>query len=105
MHERYEAALDAVAYLQTTIPDVIVYSAIVHWHPVAAKHRLPRDVSYWKTLNAEMIVWATKLRVLLIEGWKSSIGVQDEIKQAQYLLKPVEGLLWKCVDDWASGLR
>lgn len=102
MEERYEAAIDAVAYIQTTMP-AVVYSPIVHWHPVAKRHKLPREHAFWINVDDEFITWAGKIMVLTLPGWKQSAGVQREIMKARYWLKVVQELSPLKVQEWMQG--
>lgn len=84
---RYGAAIQATGKLHRA--DMVVYSPIVHYHPIALHHKLPGDYDYWKHINEIFIQKSSGLIILTINGWKESRGVQDEIELAQSLKLPV----------------
>jgi hypothetical protein len=61
----------------------VVYSPIVHWHPIAKAYELPPGFDYWRKLDREMIDCAEVLWVFTLEGWKESKGVKVEIDYAK----------------------
>ena len=67
----------------------IVYSPITHCHPIAMAVKLPTDFNFWKKLNFEFIDWSEEVRVLCIDGWRTSVGVAAEIEYANSQGKPV----------------
>ena len=85
--ERYDAAVDATTALIKK--DYIVYSPIVHCHPLALKHSLPTDHKYWKEYNQAFIEWTDVGYVLRIPGWRESLGVLADIAALCRLGKPV----------------
>lgn len=85
--ERYDAAVDATAALIKR--GNIVFSPIVHCHPLALKHSLPKDHVYWKKYDQAFIEWADVGYVLRIPGWKGSLGVMSDIKALCKLGKSV----------------
>jgi nucleoside 2-deoxyribosyltransferase len=87
MHERYEAALAFVAHISRK--NQCIYSPVVHYHPVAVYHDLPRAFDFWRPLNEHMIDLADSLYVLQLEGWRESFGTAAEIAYAKSLGKPV----------------
>lgn len=66
----------------------VVFSPIVHSVPLAAAG-LPSDWQYWRDYDHEMIRRADALFVLALEGWRESIGVQEEVAFAAALRKPI----------------
>lgn len=84
---RYEAAIDAVAGMMNR--GMVVYSPIVHCHPIQQRHSLPTEWTYWQRFDETMIERCDELHVLMLDGWKESVGVTAEIKIAQRLDKPV----------------
>jgi len=87
IEERYRAALAASAWLLSSRK--WVFSPIVHCHHIARERQLPLDYAFWRDYNTIMIENASELLVLLIDGWKRSKGVSDEILFAQRIEKPV----------------
>ena len=85
--ERYNAAVDATADLIKK--GYIVFSPIVHCHPLALKHNLPKDHVYWKEYNQSFIEWADIGYILCIEGYARSKGVDADIEALRALGKKV----------------
>jgi hypothetical protein len=77
---RYRAARNACAVLARAGEHVI--SPIVHWHCAAFMYDLPTDALYWRAQNHATIDACECVYVLTIEGWRDSLGVQDEIRYA-----------------------
>lgn len=78
MTMRYMKALKTVAFFINN--DFPVYCPISHWHPVAVEHDLPRGYSFWKKMDKIFIGKASGIIVLMLDGWKDSVGVTDEIE-------------------------
>ena len=71
----------------------IIFSPISHTHPIAL-HGLPKDWNYWQKYDLIFIRLCSKMIVLMLDGWQQSIGVQNEIKIAKELSKPIEYMKW-----------
>jgi hypothetical protein len=67
-----------------------VFSPISHTHPIAEAGGLPGSWEYWEPYDRSFLEWADELHVLMLPGWKESIGVQAEIRIAQASGKPVK---------------
>ena len=72
-----------------------VFSPISHTHPVVEEGLkigllLSRGWDYWERYDRAMISRCTKLIVLMLDGWKESVGVTGEIKIAKELGIPIE---------------
>lgn len=85
---RYDAAVNYVRHAATEL-NQIIYSPIVHWHPVALVHLLPGDHKFWLKQNLGMLQRATELHVLMLDGYNESVGVAVEIEYAQNQLLPI----------------
>lgn len=68
----------------------ILYSPIVHHHHMALEHKLPHDWPFWRNIDGNMLASARGMRVLKLDGWEKSVGVQSEIAIALALGIPVE---------------
>ena len=90
--QRYLAAQEYNAYLLSQRR--IAYSPIAHCHPMAENHGMPTDIDYWRHFNAEMLRKASALHILMLEGWKESIGVQWEKHVAYTMLLPISHIEW-----------
>ena len=68
----------------------VLYSPIVHHHPMSLEHKLPHDWAFWRNIDGNMLGVARSLRVLKLDGWERSVGVQSEIAIALTLGLTVE---------------
>ena len=66
-----------------------VFSPISHSHPIAIQCDLPKGYDFWSRWNKTFIEWCDELHVICIDGWIESRGVQDEIRIAKEMGKPV----------------
>lgn len=85
--ERYERVLEFTA--KCINDGMVVYSPIVHNHNIAVHYGVPCGWDFWHRFDREMIQASEALLVFCDAGWTESIGVQEEIKIAQELGKPV----------------
>jgi len=86
--ERFEALTKKAAQLM--IDGHIVYSPITHGHAIAARHDLPLTFDWWSNQCVEMLRHSSRIMVLRIDGYTSSVGVRHEIDIALKLGIPVE---------------
>ncbi len=85
---RYGKALKASARLINL--GFLVFSPIVHCHPIAITHNLKRDYDFWQDYSTSFLLnWAEAVAVLLLPGALNSKGVQAEITIAQETGLPV----------------
>ena len=92
MQDRYQKAMLATLYL-SEIPDYQAFvpiSPIVHWHQIAKENNLRTDEEYYWRMNKLLIQQSALVMVVLLEGWKSSVGVAKEIGYAEALNIPVK---------------
>lgn len=80
MEERYRRAVAICAELFTR--GEFVFSPIVHCHPIAVAHNLPRDIAFWHEYSRKMLLAANELWVAELDGWRESAGVAFEIELA-----------------------
>lgn len=66
-----------------------VFSPIVYGHQFAEEFAFPTDANSWAKVNDDFIRSSSAVEVLMLDGWKQSIGVNYEISLAQQLGKPV----------------
>ena len=69
----------------------LVFSPISHGHPIC-RYGVPLDWAYWERHGRRHLEVCDKVVVLMIDGWKESVGVQAEIAIARELGKPVSFL-------------
>jgi hypothetical protein len=84
--ERFQAACEATAELIRS--GAIVYSPIVHCHPLA-DYGLPSNWGFWEQHDRWHLTRCDEVVVLKLDGWEKSVGVQAEVRIARELGKPV----------------
>ena len=67
----------------------VVYSPVTHWHMIAKEFHLDPTFSLWRRNSIEMLKHACIVRVLTLPGWQESVGVRDEIAEADQQGIPV----------------
>jgi hypothetical protein len=86
-----------------------IFSPIVHCHPLAQARKLPHDFAFWQRYNFEVLERARELWVLMLPGWRDSIGVRGEIAFARKRRIPIfqlePGTLRKMplLGEWSTG--
>lgn len=78
---RYLMAMAATA--EMIRQGLVVFSPIVHSHPLAVAHDLGLDFKAWEHIDHAMIRACERVIVLKLEGWEESHGVQAEIQYAR----------------------
>ncbi len=86
--ERYNLAIEATGLLLKM--GVFVYSPIAHNYVIANRHELPNEFSFWQEFDSLMISRCDVLAVLMLPGWRESVGVIYEINLALELGKTVK---------------
>lgn len=76
MESRFDAACRKAGELMNA--GHVVYSPIVHCHPIAVRVGLPRDWTFWERFDREMLSRATSFQILCLPGWGTSKGVKAE---------------------------
>lgn len=87
--QRYRDACRATAALLRA--GLTVFSPIAHSHALV-EHGLPADWKFWERFDHAYLERCDLLVVLMLAGWKISVGVQAEIRIARELGKPVSYL-------------
>ncbi len=87
MEKRFHAACEAAGKLIKQ--GHLVYSPIAHSHSIAVRCELPKDWEFWQRVDREYIKWVDEVQVLCLPGWEESTGIENEIKIAKELEKPV----------------
>ena len=90
MRKRYEHALRCTAFIMSN--GVLVFSPIVHSHPISEKYNLPCGWDFWERFDTRLISASDQVWVLKLDGWRTSVGVQAEIKIAEKADKPIRYL-------------
>ena len=68
------------------------FSPIVHSHPLV-EHGLPTEWEFWQQVDRRFLAACDVVVVLMLDGWRESVGVQTEIRIARELGKPI-----RCVE-------
>lgn len=69
---------------------ISVFSPISHSHPIALAGTLPTNWEFWRDYDYAMLQACCRMAVLMQDGWRQSVGVQEEIAIARRLSRPVE---------------
>ena len=77
---RYLRAMQAMSRLLKE--GIHVYAPIVHCHELAKVVDMPRTADFWRDYNFTMLRCAESLGVLMMDGWKESKGMAEEIEEA-----------------------
>jgi hypothetical protein len=87
--QRFRDACRAAAQLLAS--GLTVFSPIVHGHPLVDQG-LPTDWPFWERFDRDHLVRCDEVVVLMLDGWRESVGVAGEIRIAGELGKPVRYL-------------
>lgn len=86
---RYLLAIRLVHLLMTdmnqldqSFQDEVVYSPIVHWHPIARRYKLPEGHEFWRSIDEQMIDLAHSVMFAMVKGWEASKGMKREYHYA-----------------------
>ena len=87
--QRFDAVCQVAAALLRR--GQMLFSPIAHSHPIA-RYGLPKDWAFWRRYDRLHLERCGELVVLMLDGWRESIGVAAEIDIAGELGKPVRYL-------------
>lgn len=87
MNYRYTTALAVTAKL--TALGFMIYSPIVHDHPVSRAASMKTDYETWSVHCIDMVLRCDAVLVLMMSGWRESVGTKAEIEIAQTAGMPV----------------
>lgn len=85
--ERFRAVEKFVAHLIRQGETAI--SPIVHNHELSINHNMPGDFAFWQKYCLNLLLVCDKLYVLMLDGWDTSVGVHDEVVEANELEIPI----------------
>lgn len=89
----YEEACKCAALLLKR--GLFVFSPVAHSHPIAQFGGLdPLCHKTWMPLDLALLDECDGLLVVMMPGWKESVGVRLEIERAQKSEKPISYLSW-----------
>jgi Domain of unknown function (DUF1937) len=69
---------------------VNVFSPIAHSHPLQKYANLPATWEFWNPIDLEHLKRCDKMIVVMMDGWRESVGVKGEIELATDLGMPIE---------------
>jgi hypothetical protein len=69
-----------------------IYAPISSCHHIAKTYGLPRDFKFWKSMCEVFVSNSVKVIVVMLPGWKESVGVMAEIELAETLGIEIEYL-------------
>ena len=90
---RYEMAVRATADLQRKHHDCVIFSPIVHSHPLVA-HGHGTDWATWEAHDKRIIDACDELWVLCADRWEASVGIKGEMKHANETAKRIRFIAW-----------
>jgi len=73
----------------------IVFSPISHSHSIDSQCDLDKKWEFWKKQDESFIEWCDELYVVMLNGWKESVGVNAEMEIAKRLGKPIKYIEYK----------
>lgn len=85
--QRFDAVCKKAASMMRQ--GLFVFSPIAHTHPIAA-YGLPKGWEFWEKYDRMFLQACHKVVVLMLDGWRDSVGVQAEIKIAEQMGMEVE---------------
>jgi hypothetical protein len=109
MEDRFDAACRFAGAMMAS--GELVFSPIAHTHPIAVRCALPRGWEFWKRYDQAMLAAADKVVVVMMNGWRDSKGIENEIRIAKEMGKPVEyrpawaygGTVEQTIEAWSDG--
>lgn len=81
--ERFKKAAKVTGLLMCQ--GLLVFSPIVHSHPIALENKLPTHFDFWQKYDYAILTCCCSIYVLQIPGWESSIGILREVEMAKTL--------------------
>ena len=89
---RYRSVVAATAYLM--LEGRVIFSPIAHSHNIELCMSDQQSGSFWKRQDMPLLLNASRLVVLTLDGWKESSGLKWEIETAKEIGIPVEMMDW-----------
>lgn len=83
---RFQQVCEAAAWLLRA--GVYVFSPIAHSHPIA-RFGLPKGWDWWREYDFRYLSICAGTIVLMMPGWRESVGVTDEIAETRAQGKPL----------------
>ena len=94
MEERFRQACRCAAHFMRA--GITVLSPIAASHPLVLHGNLPQtDQRFWASHNEEWLMHCNALWVLMLPGWRESIGIRREMEHAESLGLPIKYVTWE----------
>jgi nucleoside 2-deoxyribosyltransferase len=87
---RFESACIAAASLMKQ--GHIVFSPIAHSHPIS-KYLGKEDHQFWLRQDYDFLEQCDELIILMLDGWRESVGIKAEIEMAMDLEITISGVM------------
>ena len=84
---RFNEVLKCVAHF--TRQQILVYSPIVHNHPVNMELGADGSWEFWQEHDMAMLLKCDTFYILKLPGWEESVGVKAETQAASNMLMPI----------------
>lgn len=97
--EVVEARVDAAMHwvVKAFSETSFAISPIVHCHPIAMIGGLRGDLETWQEWNMRLMDGCTQMDLLMLPGWKRSIGVHFEWGYFSASHKPINPISWSTI--------
>jgi hypothetical protein len=87
MRQRYELAFQFCA--SEMQKGVSVLSPIVYGHQFALRGQAQTDFLSWQKFNDSLLLRSAAVHVLMLNGWRDSLGIHHELEYAERLGLPI----------------
>jgi hypothetical protein len=74
-----------------------VFSPITHSHPLHITAGLDGSWQFWERIDTEYISLSARMVVLMLPGWRDSVGIKSEIAIAKKKRVPVFYMPWSVI--------
>jgi hypothetical protein len=96
--ERVTVVTRACASLSLRHPRKVIFSPIIHCHPLDRMQAGKFDYRFWINWSAHMLDLADAMWVLMMPGWQTSRGIAAEIQQNIAANKPTLYINYQTLD-------
>ncbi|MSQ96815.1 MAG: DUF1937 family protein [Gemmataceae bacterium] len=69
----------------------VVFAPVVHSHPLV-EFGVPTDWAFWQQTDQRFLEQCDEVVILMLDGWRESVGVEAEIEIARAFGKPTRFL-------------
>ena len=86
--KRFELVTELAGILEARCQRV--FSPITHSHLIERESGVRRDHDYWMPMDLRILAICDSLQVLVLDGWRESVGIEAEIDFASQLHIPID---------------